>query len=54
MKYLSLYKKFFITDDNAQKEYDFLFNSPNTNKLNIEIHKNQAFYIINKEMLDLV
>lgn len=53
MNYTPLYKKFFITSDNAKSEYESLINSPSTIQFDICIGKYPFFVNINHEILKL-
>ena len=54
MQYISLYKKFFISNDNGKSDYETLFNSPSTIKFNI-LNKEYPFFVtINNEITRLI
>lgn len=54
MQYISLYKKFFISDDNGQKDYQDLFSNPTTLHFDISINGYPAFLVMNNEMIKLI
>lgn len=54
MKYVSLYKKFFLSSDEGKSDYEALFNSPSTIKFNISNNKYPFFVTINNEITRLI
>ena len=54
MQYISLYKKFFTTSDNANQSYQSLFNCPSAVHLNIKNHDYEMFFVVNNEMVNLI
>ena len=54
MKYVSMYKKYFISSDNGKSEYEMLINSPSTIIFNIHNNNYPFFVNVNNEILRLV
>lgn len=53
MKYVSLLKKFYMSNDNGVKDYNELINSPSTLKFNIKYDDYPFFVNVNNEILRL-
>lgn len=54
MKYVSMYKKYFISSDSGKSDYEMLINSPSTIIFNIHNNNYPFFVNVNNEILRMV
>lgn len=54
MKYQSMYKRYFVSNDNGKHDYELLYHHSMTLHFPISIHNNPCFLVYNNEMIKLI